>query len=203
MKVSIMKKIAILLVAAFALLGVNTANAQSRTSYFMEGSYFRSEFNPALVPTRGYFMIPGASGLNLNIGTNFLSFDNLIYKRGDQYVTALHESVTAEDLMKQLPKTLKVNSKAAVALFKQTDLLVLQYSEIFCSNSLVLGPVVIQPLFKASTTCVLITTSRSHQTSSAQSRPWVMVHSTLALLRLAQTSISRHTLVQHSHYLIG
>lgn len=117
MKVSIMKKIAILLVAAFALLGVNTANAQSRTSYFMEGSYFRSEFNPALVPTRGYFMIPGASGLNLNIGTNFLSFDNLIYKRGDQYVTALHKSVTADDLMKQLPKTLKVNANVNVNLF--------------------------------------------------------------------------------------
>ena len=84
MKVSIMKKIAILLVAAFALLGVNTANAQSRTSYFMEGTYFRSEFNPALVPTRGYFMMPGMSGINLNVGTNFLSFDNFIYKRGRQ-----------------------------------------------------------------------------------------------------------------------
>ena len=67
-----MKKIAILLVALFALWGVDTANAQSRTSYFMEGSYFRSEFNPALAPTRGYLMIPGLSGLNLNVGTNFL-----------------------------------------------------------------------------------------------------------------------------------
>lgn len=117
MKVSIMKKIAILLVAAIALLGVNTANAQSRTSYFMEGSYFRSEFNPALVPTRGYFMIPGASGVNLNIGTNFLSFDNFIYQRGDQYVTALHKSVTADELMKKLPNTLKLNANANVNLF--------------------------------------------------------------------------------------
>ena len=112
-----MKKIAILLVAAFALLGVNTANAQSRTSYFMEGSYFRSEFNPALVPTRGYFMIPGASGLNLNLGTNFLSFDNFIYQRGDQYVTALHKSVTADELMNNLPKTLKFNANVNVNLF--------------------------------------------------------------------------------------
>ena len=117
MKVSIMKKIAILLVAAFALLGVNTANAQSRTSYFMEGSYFRSEFNPALVPTRGYFMIPGASGVNLNIGTNFLSFDNFIYQRGDQYVTALHKSVTVDELMSNLPKTLKLNANVNVNLF--------------------------------------------------------------------------------------
>ena len=117
MKVGIMKKIAILFIAAFALLGVNTANAQSRTSYFMEGSYFRSEFNPALVPTRGYFMIPVASGFNLNLGTNFLSFDNFIYKRGDQYVTALHSSVTTDELRKQLPKSLKGNVGTNINLF--------------------------------------------------------------------------------------
>ncbi|MBO7188992.1 MAG: hypothetical protein J6V55_00230 [Alistipes sp.] len=111
-----MKKIAILLVAVFALLGVNTANAQSRTSYFMEGSYFRSEFNPALVPTRGYFMIPGMSGFNLNIGTNFLSFDNFIYQRGDQYVTAFHKSVTTEEFLNKLPKTLKGNVSGNVNL---------------------------------------------------------------------------------------
>ena len=116
MKVSIMKKIAILLVAAFALMGVNTANAQSRTSYFMEGSYFRSEFNPALVPTRGYVMIPGVSGLNIDFGTNFLSFDNFIYKRDGQYVTALHKSVTTEDLMANLPSNLTTNLNANVNL---------------------------------------------------------------------------------------
>lgn len=116
MKVSIMKKIAVLLVAAFALMGVNTANAQSRTSYFMEGSYFRSEFNPALVPTRGYVMIPGLSGINLNVGTNFLCFDNFIYKRDGQYVTALHKSVTTEDLMANLPSNLTSNLNANVNL---------------------------------------------------------------------------------------
>lgn len=116
MKVSIMKKIAILLVAAFALMGVNTANAQSRTSYFMEGSYFRSEFNPALVPTRGYVMIPGLSGVNLDLGTNFLSVDNFIYKNGDQYVTALHKSVTADELMENLPSNLTTTVRANVNL---------------------------------------------------------------------------------------
>ena len=116
MKITIMKKIAILLVAAFALLGVNTANAQSRTSYFMEGSYFRSEFNPALVPTRGYFMIPGLSGMNLNVGTNFLSIDNFIYQRDGQYVTALHNSVTADEFIGKLPNTLKGNVSANVNL---------------------------------------------------------------------------------------
>ena len=111
-----MKKIAIFLVAAFALLGVNTANAQSRTSYFMEGSYFRTEFNPALAPTRGYFMIPGLSGINLNLGTNFLSLDNFIYERNGQLVTALHRDVTTEEFLGNLPKNLKVTANANMNL---------------------------------------------------------------------------------------
>lgn len=111
-----MKKIAILLVALFALWGVDTANAQSRTSYFMEGSYFRSEFNPALAPTRGYFMIPGLSGLNLNVGTNFLSLDNFIFERDGQLVTALHQSVSADDFLKKLPDTLTATGNMNVNL---------------------------------------------------------------------------------------
>lgn len=111
-----MKKIAILLVAAFALLGVNTANAQSRTSYFMEGSYFRTEFNPALTPTRGYFMIPGLSGVNLNVGTNFLSLDNFIYERNGQLVTAMHRDVTTEEFLGNMPKNLKVTANANMNL---------------------------------------------------------------------------------------
>ena len=51
-----MKKIIILLVTA-TLVAIN-ASAQLRTSYFMEGSYFRNELNPALAPTRGYIAIP-------------------------------------------------------------------------------------------------------------------------------------------------
>ena len=43
---------------ALALLGVEGLSAQMKTSYFMEGSYFRTEMNPALVPTRGYVAVP-------------------------------------------------------------------------------------------------------------------------------------------------
>ena len=111
-----MKKIAIFLVAAFALLGVNTANAQSRTSYFMEGSYFRTEFNPALTPTRGYVMIPGLSGVNLNVGTNFLSLDNFVFERDGQLVTALHQSVSADDFLNKLPDTLTATGNMNVNL---------------------------------------------------------------------------------------
>lgn len=139
-----MKKIAIILVAAFALLGVNTASAQSRTSYFMEGSYFRSEFNPALTPTRGYFMIPGLSGVNLNVGTNFLSFDNFIYKRNGEYVTALHKDVTTEQFLGKLPDNLKTTINANVNLFGvgfYTKKMFWNFgANLRCDNNFVLSP---------------------------------------------------------------
>jgi hypothetical protein len=35
------------------------ANAQFlRTSYFMEGTHYRQQLNPALTPTKGYFNLP-------------------------------------------------------------------------------------------------------------------------------------------------
>ena len=103
-----MKKI-LLIIAAVALMAVDMASAQSRTSYFMEGSYFRTEMNPALAPTRGYLALPGMSGVGLNLSTNFLSVDNFIYQKGDQYVTALHGSVSPEEFLGKIPSVGKMD----------------------------------------------------------------------------------------------
>ena len=46
-----MKKIYTLIAAALLATG---AAAQNPTAYFMEGSTFRSQFNPAFAPLRGY-----------------------------------------------------------------------------------------------------------------------------------------------------
>ena len=54
-----------------------------------------------------------------------------------------------------IPNTRRDISSAAVAEFKQTALGVPNCAAIFFSNSLVRGPVVIQPLFKASTTSLI------------------------------------------------
>lgn len=99
-----MKRVLIIIVALFAVLGVESAVAQSRNSYFMEGSYFRNDLNPALVPTRGYVALPAMSGLGLNVSSNFLSVDNFVYQRDGELVTALHGSVTADEFLGKLPE---------------------------------------------------------------------------------------------------
>lgn len=55
-----MKKIIYTLIAAFVAC---TAVAQTPSAYFMEGSTFRSQLNPAFAPLRGYVNIPVLGGV--------------------------------------------------------------------------------------------------------------------------------------------
>ena len=87
-----------------ALLVAGSTTAQMRTSYFMEGSYFRTDMNPALAPTRGYIQLPVAGSLGVSLGNNFLSVDNFIFKSDEGLVTALHNSVSANEFLDRLPK---------------------------------------------------------------------------------------------------
>ena len=87
-----------------SMIAVNTS-AQMRSSYFMEGSYFRNELNPALAPTRGYVALPLMGGIGMNMNNNFLSVSNFFYKNGNEVVTALHESISADKFLGRLPKT--------------------------------------------------------------------------------------------------
>lgn len=112
-----MKRIVSIIALALLLVGIDSASAQSRTSYFMEGSYFRTELNPALVPTRGYLIVPGVSATAASINSNFLSVDNFYYKRDGGVVTALHSSVSADEYLSKLPSVGKETVDARVALF--------------------------------------------------------------------------------------
>ena len=105
-----MNKIFTLLASALCLVGVGSASAQSLTSYFMEGTYFRTQLNPALTTTRGYFNIPAVSGTGINVVNNFLSVDNFIYQRDGQLVTALHKSVSSDEFLGRLPDVNRLNA---------------------------------------------------------------------------------------------
>ena len=49
----------LLLVFGLLFAIINESNAQFlRTSYFMEGSHYRQQLNPALTPGRGYLNLP-------------------------------------------------------------------------------------------------------------------------------------------------
>ena len=100
-----MKRLNRIAVVVIAIVGgLLSASAQSRNSYFMEGSYFRTDMNPALVPTRGYISLTPLGGVGVNLNSNFLSVNNFIYQREGGLVTAFNNQVTADEFLKKLPK---------------------------------------------------------------------------------------------------
>lgn len=112
-----MKRLLILVAAIVLFAGGNGVMAQSRNSYFMEGSYFRTDMNPALAPTRGYVALPAMSGVGVDIPNNFLSVDNFIYQKDGKMVSALHGSVGADEFLGKLPDMGRIGVSANVNLF--------------------------------------------------------------------------------------
>ena len=91
------------------------AAAQMRTSYFMEGSTFRTDMNPALAPTRGYISFPALGGLGVDVNSNFLSIQNMLYPTDDGLALFMHRDVDRNDFLKRLPR----NNNLGISLSEQ------------------------------------------------------------------------------------
>lgn len=88
-----MKKLSILLVA---LLACATLLAQNPTTYFMEGSPLRSQWNPAFAPNRGYVNIPAIGAIQMGTEGN-ISLDQILYPDGDGHLTTLFDSAISPE----------------------------------------------------------------------------------------------------------
>lgn len=99
--------------------GVATASAQMRTAYFMEGSYFRTDMNAALAPTRGYIKIPAIGGLGVDFGNNYFSVNNLFYKKDGGIYTFMHNGVSPDEFLGKLGNKgkLSVNHNTSILGF--------------------------------------------------------------------------------------
>jgi len=90
-----MKKLHIFFAALFLATG---AAAQNPTAYFMEGSTFRTQFNPAFAPLRGYVNVPVLGGIEVGM-SNSLALDDFLYRRNGKLVTLFDRSVSAGDAL--------------------------------------------------------------------------------------------------------
>ncbi len=109
-----MKRLFIIL---FALAGVATAaTAQMRTAYFMEGSYFRTDMNAALAPTRGYIMIPAAGHLGVDFSNNYFSVNNLLYKKDGGLYSFMSNKVSADEFLNKLGNKGKISANISTSI---------------------------------------------------------------------------------------
>ena len=95
------------LIGVFFVMLVCTlsANAQFlRTSYFMEGTHYRQQLNPALTPTKGYFNLPVIGAVNATVGSTSLGYQDIldIIDNGDDFYKS-------NDFMSRLKDKNKLN----------------------------------------------------------------------------------------------
>ncbi|WP_294475686.1 DUF5723 family protein [uncultured Bacteroides sp.] len=82
-----------------------SVNAQFlRTSYFMEGTHYRQQLNPALTPTKGYFNLPVIGAISATVGSTSLGYQDIIdiIDNGDDFYTK-------PDFMNRLKEHNKLN----------------------------------------------------------------------------------------------
>ena len=80
----------VLLVLGIFLVFSNKGYSQVlRTSYFMEGSHYRMQLNPALTPSRGYINFPVIGSFNATVNSSSLGFQDVVdianNSEGDDY----------------------------------------------------------------------------------------------------------------------
>ena len=74
------------------------------SAYFMEGTHYRQQLNPALTPTKGYFNLPVIGAVNATVGSTSLGYQDIIdiIDDGDDFYTK-------PDFMNRLKDNNKLN----------------------------------------------------------------------------------------------
>lgn len=112
-----MRRILPILFVLLAWLGCTETQAQSRSSYFMEGTYFRTDLNPALTPDRGYVALPFISGVGYTNSSNSTAMLTGFRLIDGKYVHGMDSSVSAADYLAALPKTGRTEINYTAKLF--------------------------------------------------------------------------------------
>lgn len=109
-----------ILTAVFALAVTGSALAQtqsSRSAYFLEGSTYRHELNPAFIGERGYFSFPALGNLDFGVQST-AGIGSFLYKLPDgRLTTFMHESVSGQEFVDGLPNRFKLGADVNENIF--------------------------------------------------------------------------------------
>lgn len=88
---------------------VSMAQNKLRTSYFLEGSSYRHQLNPAFAPERSYISMPILGNLNIGLQST-VGVSNFIYKTPDGNLTTfMNSSVDAKEFLGDLKNRNRIN----------------------------------------------------------------------------------------------
>lgn len=100
-----------ILSGAVATFFVNDAMAQtqnSRSAYFLEGSTYRHELNPAFMGERGYVSFPGLGNLTVGAQSTAGIGSFLFKKANGDLTTFMNGDISSEKFLKKLPRSTKL-----------------------------------------------------------------------------------------------
>lgn len=93
-----MKRLILPFLFVMSVFGVS---AQDLTAYFVEGSTFRSQLNPAFAPLRGYVDIPLVGSIQVGVSGN-TPFGALLFKNDGKLVAFTDKGISADAVLGRL-----------------------------------------------------------------------------------------------------
>lgn len=91
-------------------------SAQDLTPYFIEGSTFRSQLNPAFAPLKGYLNLPVIGGVQIGVNGN-IPFGALLFDKNGKLESFIDGSMSADDVLGQLGSRNDINISSRINLF--------------------------------------------------------------------------------------
>ena len=114
-----MKKLISCVALTASLLNINEASSQIvKSSYFLDNSVSRHNFNPAFHTNKGYIAIPVLGGIGAEVVTNSFAVDNFIFKRPDGNLTTfLDPSVNVDKFLGNLVDNNRLSQSLDMNIF--------------------------------------------------------------------------------------
>lgn len=103
----------------FALAAVSASAQNTESTYFLDGSLYRHQMNPALAcdsTQKSYISMPFIGNFNLSTRGS-LGVKDVIFNRGGKTVTALHPLVSADEFLSNVDDNNKFNQELKMQVF--------------------------------------------------------------------------------------
>ncbi len=117
-----MKSLVLIIILAFLAVGavINVSAQTLGSSYFLEGSTYRHQLNPAFMGERNYISIPMLGNINIGANSN-VGLSDFVYKFNDptnkyDLTTFMSSTVGRDEFLEKLNTTNRVNANVGLTI---------------------------------------------------------------------------------------
>lgn len=105
----------LLFIGAMACMTSTVKAQNTESAYFIDGSVYRHDLNPAFGNNKSYFSMPVLGNLNVGLSGN-LGVNALLYDKNNELLDFMSDEITKEELMKNLNDENEINQELKLQL---------------------------------------------------------------------------------------